>query len=126
MYHTRLAPRGLVGATQTVEFESFVENSSFANSPFAETHSLTAACVHSFRSNHIFQFLFFFISHFYCADAIDKRPVFTKSVSSGLIGLLGDLLAQSVEWAIGGGAVPWSGTRVREPKLLGQETATCV
>eukprot|EP00904_Undaria_pinnatifida_P008131 jgi/Undpi1/4448/HiC_scaffold_17.g07802.m1 len=43
--------------------------------------------------------------------ALDKRPVLTKSVSSGLIGLLGDLLAQSVEWGLGGGPVPWNGTQ---------------
>ena len=48
-----------------------------------------------------------------CAVALDKRPVLTKSVSSGLIGLLGDLLAQSVEWGLGGGPVPWNGTQVR-------------
>lgn len=60
-------------------------------------------------------FLFFAVFlFFFCADALDKRPVLTKSLSSGLIGLLGDLLAQTVEWSLGGGAVPWSGTKVRE------------
>eukprot|EP00904_Undaria_pinnatifida_P008148 jgi/Undpi1/4463/HiC_scaffold_17.g07817.m1 len=46
----------------------------------------------------------------YC-DALDKWPVFTKSISSGLIGLLGDLLAQSVEWGLANGPGPWSDTR---------------
>lgn len=42
------------------------------------------------------------------SESLEKRPVFTKSLSSGLIGLLGDLTAQSVEWGFGGGYVPWS------------------
>lgn len=48
-----------------------------------------------------------------CADALDKNPLRTKALSSGLIGLLGDLLAQSVEWGLGGSPAPWSGAKVR-------------
>ena len=59
----------------------------------------------------------FFLPSFRAA-ALDNRPVFTKSVSSGLIGLLGDLLAQSVEWGLGGGAIPWSGTKVRPTSII--------
>lgn len=59
-----------------------------------------------------------FIYNFLGADAIDKRPVITKSLSSGLIGLLGDLLAQTVEWGLGGRPAPWNGTRVRAAVVL--------
>ena len=57
-----------------------------------------------------FYFSFFPIC---CTDALDKWPVFTKSISSGLIGLLGDLLAQSLEWGLASGPAPWNDTRVR-------------
>lgn len=46
------------------------------------------------------------------ADCLDKHPVITKSVSSGFIGLLGDLTAQSFEWGFGGAPVPWNSTHV--------------
>ncbi|CAN0146251.1 unnamed protein product [Pylaiella littoralis] len=45
------------------------------------------------------------------SDALDTHPVVTKSISSGLIGLLGDLLSQTVEYVLGGAAVPWATKR---------------
>lgn len=41
-------------------------------------------------------------------EALDKRPVLTKSISSGIAGLLGDLTTQTVEWGFGDAPVPWS------------------
>jgi len=49
------------------------------------------------------------------AGALDKHPVVTKSISSGLIGLLGDLLAQGVESVLAGAPIPWSSKAVSGP-----------
>ncbi|CAM9936217.1 unnamed protein product, partial [Ectocarpus fasciculatus] len=42
--------------------------------------------------------------------ALDVHPVLTKSISSGFIGLLGDVLAQLVEYACGVASPPWKTT----------------
>ncbi|CAN0399344.1 unnamed protein product, partial [Ectocarpus sp. 12 AP-2014] len=42
--------------------------------------------------------------------ALDAYPVLTKSISSGFIGLLGDVLAQLVEYSFGVAIPPWKTT----------------
>ncbi|CAM9564028.1 unnamed protein product [Ascophyllum nodosum] len=42
------------------------------------------------------------------SDSLDKSPVITKSISSGLIGMMGDIVAQMIEWGFGDSPAPWS------------------
>lgn len=53
-----------------------------------------------------------------CTDSLESRPVLTKAISSGLIGLLGDLTAQSIEWGFKSSPAPWSGSQVITVKAL--------
>lgn len=39
------------------------------------------------------------------ADALEKKPLLVKCISSGLVGALGDMISQCVFWGQGGGAV---------------------